>query len=40
MSDLDPRNTGYMTIYQIEDLIGLYLYIRLLVPVGLKLYRL
>ena len=39
LSDLVPWDTGW-TIYQSEALTVLYLYVRLLFPVGLELYRL
>ena len=39
MSDLGPRDNGW-PIHQSEALTVLYLYFRLLVTVGLKLYRL
>ena len=40
LSDLDPRDTSYMPICRSEALTVLYLFVHLLVPVGIELYRL
>ena len=38
MSNLGPRDTGYMPIHWSEALTVLYLFVNLLVLVGLQLY--
>ena len=38
--NLSPMGTGYMPIQRSEDLTALYLFVHLLVFVGLKLYLL
>ena len=40
MSDMDPRDTVYMPINRSDALAVLCLFVRLLFPVGLELYRL
>ena len=40
LSNMGPRDTGYMPIHQIEALEFLYLFVCLFVPVGLELYHL
>ena len=37
LSILGPRDTGYMPIHQSEALTVLYLFVRLLGPVGIEL---
>ena len=39
MSDLGTMDTGYMPIHQIEVLPVLYLFARLLISIGIELYR-
>ena len=38
LSDLGPMDTGYMTIHRREAFTVLYLFVRLLVSVGIELY--
>ena len=40
LSDMGPRDTGYMPIHLSETLIVLCLFFHLLVPIGLEMYRL
>ena len=39
LSDLGPRDTVCIPIHRSDDLTVLFLFFRLIVPVGLKLYR-